>query len=91
MKLKLWADFNTTTKRGLRLNCIGTLSDLARQGVELKEGLELYVWCEDIDESDKADNLFVEAIAYYDNDDKCWEAVFEWADIKHESERKNAL
>ena len=51
----------------------------------------MYVWTEDVDKNNKPDNLFVDATAHYDKEDKCWEAVFEWADVKHESETKNSL
>lgn len=34
----LWADFNASHQLGLRLNCNGTIDDLAQQGIEFKEG-----------------------------------------------------
>ncbi len=39
--IKLWADFNSSTENGLGLNCNGTIEDLAKQNVELKEGMRL--------------------------------------------------
>jgi hypothetical protein len=87
--IKLWADFNASTDKGLRLNCRGTIEDLSKQNIELKEGLKLALWCEDTDENDNPDNLVVEAIAHFDDKQKIWEAVFEWKDIKHESENKS--
>ncbi|MET4080477.1 hypothetical protein ABIB40_000417 [Pedobacter sp. UYP30] len=88
---KLWADFNSSTSNGVRLNCKGTLEDLKLQNIELTEGQLLYIWNDDVDENDKAGNLFVKAIAHYNASDKCWEAIFKWDDIRHESETQNAL
>ena len=84
--IRLWADFNASSDNGLRLNCRGTINDLSRQEIELKEGLELLLWDEDTDENDNPDNLIVKAIAHFDDRKKIWEGVFEWKNIKHESE-----
>jgi len=84
--VKLWTDFNASSDNGLRLNCKGTIEDLSRQGLELKEGMKLLLWDEDTDETNNQDNLVVEAVAHYDDKLKIWEGVFNWDDIRHESE-----
>ena len=84
--IKLWADFNTNSENGLYLICKGTLDDLERQQVELKERMKLLVWYEDFDDNNNPDNLIVEAIAKYNNKLKVWEAVFDWDEIRHESD-----
>jgi hypothetical protein len=84
--IKLWVDFNASTDNGLRLNCRGTIDDLSKQKIELKEGLKLTLWCEDTDENDNPDNLVVEATAHFNDKQKVWEGVFVWENIKHESE-----
>ena len=39
---KVYADFHNADAKGrLRLNCTGTVEDLARQQIELREGLAL--------------------------------------------------
>ena len=86
--IKLWVDFNNSSENGIRLNCNGTIEDLARQKVELKEGMKLLLWDEDLDENNNQDNIVVEAIAKYNQKDKIWEAVFEWEKIRHESDLK---
>ncbi len=86
--VKLWADFNASSENGLYLNCKGTIEDLARQKIELQEGMELLIWDEDFDENNNPDNLIVEGIAKYNHNHKIWEAVFEWEKIKHESDLK---
>ena len=42
--IKVWADFNANSENGLYLNCKGTIDDLARQKIELKDGMELILW-----------------------------------------------
>lgn len=86
--IKLWADFNASTAKGFRLNCKGTIDDLAKQKIKLAEGLKLLLWDHDVNEDDKPDNIIVEAIALFDDRQKIWEAVFDWGNIKHESDLK---
>ena len=38
--IKLWTDFNTSSENGLYLNCKGTIDDLTRQKIELKDGMK---------------------------------------------------
>jgi hypothetical protein len=83
---RVWADFNASTDKGLRLNCNGTIDDLLRQKIELKEGMRLFLWDENTDDNDKPDNLVVEALAHFDVRKNIWVGVFEWDDIKHESD-----
>ena len=43
---KIYADFHNADSQGrLRLNCVGTTDDLARQQVELRKGLLLRQRC----------------------------------------------
>ena len=49
-------------------------------------GLKLLLWTEDEDEKGNPDNLVVEAIVEFDEDEDCWVAVYEGKTIKHESE-----
>ena len=40
VKPKVYADFHNADANGrLRLNCVGTVEDLARQGVALRDGM----------------------------------------------------
>ena len=50
---------------------------MARQKVELKEGMRLLIWDEDLEENNNQDNIIVEAIAKYNHKLKIWEAVVE--------------
>lgn len=84
--IKVWADFNANSENGLYLNCKGTIDDLARQKIELKDGMELILWNEDLDDNNNADNLIVQAVAKYNNKLKIWEGIFEWEKIRRESD-----
>ena len=63
---KIYADFQNTDPKGrIRLNCTGTLQDLAQQGIQLADGLVLTLYSDDADESGKLDDLCVTGIAQY--------------------------
>jgi hypothetical protein len=83
---KLWVDFQNSSKKGVRLLCKGTLDEIERNNVVLSNGLKLLLWTEDEDEKGNPDNLVVEAIVEFDEDENCWVAVYEGKTIKHESE-----
>jgi hypothetical protein len=70
----------------LRLNCAGTLEDLSRQGIELREGLRLTAYADDVDENGQFDELIVDAVATYSKDEQCWVASIDWNAIRHSSE-----
>jgi hypothetical protein len=86
--VKLWADFNTNSKNGLLLICNGTLEEIKKQQIELKDGMRLLIWDEDFDDNNIQDNILVEAIAKFNPELNCWEAVFDWKEITHESDLK---
>ena len=49
-KLRVFADFNNADEQGyLRLNCIGTIDDLASQKIELEDGQALTFYSEDLE------------------------------------------
>lgn len=47
---KVFADFHSADTWGrLRLNCIGTIEDLARQQIVLRAGMCLTLYCEELE------------------------------------------
>jgi hypothetical protein len=85
----VYADFQNADALGrLRLNCSGSLDDLARQQVQLREGLQLALYSDDADEHGEPDELRVEGIAQYSQDDRCWVAVIDRNSIHHASDEK---
>lgn len=57
-KPKVYADFhNLDDSNRLRLTCTGTIDDLARQRIELSEGMALTFYMDDADDQGDADEL----------------------------------
>lgn len=72
--LRVYADFHNADPQGrLRLNCVGTVHDLSRQRIELKEGLELTLYSEDLE---------VEGQVQYSTEENLWVAVIDWDAIE---------
>ena len=86
---KVYADFqNLDDANRLRLTCAGTLHDLARQGIQLQEGLVLTFYSDDADDQGQPDELRAEGVVHYDPDGQCWVATIDWAAIRHASEEE---
>jgi hypothetical protein len=71
MKLpRVFADFHNADAAGrLRLNCAGTMEDLARQGIWLEEGLQIIVYSEELE---------AEGEVHFSNDESVWVASIDW-------------
>ena len=71
---KVFVDFHNADTRGrLRLNCIGTIKDLARQQIVLRGGVCLTLYSEELE---------VGGIVEYSTDEHLWVAVIDWHAIK---------
>ena len=69
----VYADFHNADSRGrLRLNCVGTIRDLAEGGITLSEGLPLTL-------SD--DDLEVDGEAHFAEEEHLWVAVIDWGAV----------
>jgi hypothetical protein len=69
-KPTIYADFNDADPRGrLRLNCIGTIEDLSRQGVQLREGLQLTLHDEELE---------ADGEARFSSEEQIWVAIVNW-------------
>ncbi len=83
---RVFHDFQSTDPSGrLRLNCQGTIDDLAQHQIELREGLALTFYCEDANDGGAADELLVDGVAAYSTEEKCWVAMIDWNAIRHSS------
>lgn len=79
---RVYADFNNADAQGrLRLNCVGTIEDLARQQIVLQEGARLLL---------TSDGLEVEGTTQYSQDEGLWVAVIDWDAIRETSESGTA-
>ena len=73
---KIFADFHNADSQGrLRLNCIGTIEDLARQQILLEDGQLLTLYSEDLE---------VDGIAQYSKAENVWVAVIDWDAIREQ-------
>jgi hypothetical protein len=86
-KPKVYADFHNADPQGrLRLNCVGTLEDLAQQQVQLHPGLMLTLYADDADSEGRLDELLVDGVVVYSDDEHCWVAAIDWDAIRHASD-----
>ncbi len=68
--LRVYVDFHNADKKGrIRLNCDGTVEDLAKYGISLSEGLELKLYMEEVETIGKVT---------YSTDEDIWVAVVDW-------------
>jgi hypothetical protein len=82
---RIYADFhNLDDANRLRLTCAGTIEDLTRQGIELRDGLPLTFTMDDADDQGRADDLLVDGVVH--NDGGCWVAVADWGSVRHASD-----
>jgi hypothetical protein len=71
---RILVDFHNADEQGrLRLNCIGTIEDLARQQAELENGQRLTLYGEDLE---------VDGIVQFSEDEKVWVATIDWNQIR---------
>ena len=90
LRSKISADFQNADSQGrLRLNTVGTLEDLARQEVELRDGLRLTLCAEDADDQGRPDELLVEGVAAFSAEERCWVAAIDWTAIRHASDHRS--
>jgi sporulation protein YlmC with PRC-barrel domain len=72
--VRVFADFHNADRQGrLRLNCVGSIEDLARQNIELHEGRSLTLYSEDLE---------VEGVVQYSQEENLWVVAIDWNNIK---------
>ena len=71
---RVFVDFHNADEQGrLRLNCVGTIEDLARQRAELENGRRLTLYSEDLE---------ADGTVQFSEDEKVWVAVIDWEQIR---------
>lgn len=84
---RIYVDFQKADDEGrLVLTCAGTIRDLALHGIQLKEGMRLTFYSDDVDDNGNPDDLIVDGIVHYDKSSKRWTAVIDWNSIMHFSD-----
>ena len=75
-KPRVFADFHNADAAGrVRLNCIGTIEDLARQRIPLGDGQWLTLYSEDLE---------VEGQVRYSTEAELWVALIDWNEIREQ-------
>jgi hypothetical protein len=78
---RIFADFQNADPQGrLRLNCIGTIEDLSRQGTKLIDGNNLLIYSEELE---------ADAVVSYSDEEKIWVAAIDWDNIREVAEVSN--
>lgn len=73
-KPRIFADFHNADAKGrVRLNCIGTVQDLGRQQISLRDGQELTLYSEDLE---------ADGQVCYSDEENLWVAVIDWNAIR---------
>jgi hypothetical protein len=71
---RVYADFHNADAQGrLRLNSVGTIADLARHQIVLRDGLLLSLYSEELE---------VEGHVQYSTDENLWVAIIDWNAIR---------
>lgn len=71
---RIFADFHNADEKGrLRLNCIGTIEDLARQQTTLENGQTLILYSEDLE---------VDGVVEFSEDENIWVASIDWNGVR---------
>lgn len=72
--VRVFADFHNADVKGrVRLNCAGTVADIERHGIVLRDGQSLIIYSEELE---------VEGIVHYSEEEKLWTAVIDWDAIR---------
>jgi len=71
---RVFADFHNADSKGrLRLNCAGTLADLASQKIALRDCQHLILYSEELE---------VDGIVQYSDEEGLWVAIIDWNAIR---------
>lgn len=70
---RVFADFHNADAQGrLRLNCAGTIADLAKQKIQLQHDLHLTLYSEELE---------IDGVVQYSIEEHLWVAAIDWDKI----------
>jgi hypothetical protein len=71
---RVFVDFHNADEQGrLRLNCVGSIEDLAHQQIGLSKGQSLTLYGEDLE---------VDGVVEFSEAEKIWVAAINWDEIR---------
>ncbi|MEX0701544.1 MAG: hypothetical protein WD069_05550 [Planctomycetales bacterium] len=86
---RIYADFHDLDDLNrLRLTSVGTQQDIERHGIQLQEGLALTFYTDDADDQGRPDELRVDGVVRFNEDEQCWVAEVDWNAVRHASEER---
>ncbi len=89
MTPRIYADFhNLDDANRIRLTSAGTREDLARQNIQLCEGLALTLFMDDADDDGRPNDLLADATIHFNSQEACWVAAVDWSALRHASGEK---
>ena len=88
---RIYVDYLNTGGRANQvvLDTAGTLSDLERHAIVLREDLVLHLYSDDADESGQRDDLMVDGVAHFDEQTGQWVAIYDPTAFMHESDLRD--
>ena len=88
---RIYVDLNTLSGDGtVQLERRGTFSDLERFRIELRDGLALAFWSDDVDDAGNEDPLLLEGVAHFDREKNRWVATVDADGIRNWSQDRKA-
>ena len=73
-KPRVWVDFqNSDTQGRVRLSTVGTTDELKRLGIVLREGLEVVLYCLELE---------ADGIVHYSAEEERWVAKLDWDKVR---------
>jgi hypothetical protein len=85
-KPRIDADFhNLDDSHRLRLTCAGTRENLERQCIDLREGLIVTFYMDDVDDQGEPGELRTDGVVHYDERECTWVASVDWSAVRHAS------
>ena len=62
---------------------------MARQGVQLQDGLVLTLYMDDADDKGRPDELLADGVVHFNESERRWVAAIDWSAIRHASQEKS--
>lgn len=86
---EIYGDFHKLDDESrIMLTTLGTSRDLAKLGIQLKDGMSVVIYMDDADDAGHPDDLMADAIIRYNKQEKCWVAEVDWDKVCNRSERE---
>ena len=86
VKLKVYADRQRGLQRPSAVELCRNRGGSAQQQIQLRPGLVLTLYSDDLDDQGQLDELLVEGVVSFSEEEHCWVAAIDWPAIRHASD-----